>query len=124
MPAMPPMHKEDLDAAQCGAPGCEHKNHSVLFLNGRCHMSAGKLAFFHGGSVQVVCAICTTEICTIAITDVLPSHLIRTPCHAAEVEVAYHMLDGKLHVRCNVCEKEFLTLTAAKYGKSLTLVLP
>lgn len=123
MPAMPPMRKEDLDAAQCGNPDCKHEDHSVMFLNGRCHMRAGKLAFFHAGSVQVVCAICTTEICTIAITDMLLSHLIRTPCHAAEVEVGYYMADSKLRLSCKVCKTQFLTLTVAKYGKSLTSVL-
>lgn len=107
------MYKEHLNHAQCERPACKHADHSVLFLNARCH-TRGNMVYPHAGCVQIVCAICQEDICLIAVTDILPSHqLIRTPCHHAIVEVAYHLLEGKLHLNCNQCKKEFMVLTVA-----------
>lgn len=60
--------REELDQGGCGTPGCTH-DHTVLFLYGRCHPSAGGRVSYdkRTGSLRVVCRRCEDLIAEVAV---------------------------------------------------------
>ena len=62
--------REQLDQSGCGTPGCGH-DHTVLYLHGRCHPSAGSRVSYdkRTGNISVVCRRCSEPIAVIAVAD-------------------------------------------------------
>jgi hypothetical protein len=63
----------DLDAAGCEVPNCRH-DHTVLFLKGVCHPSAGNRAAYdkRTKSLKLHCRRCEKIIAEIAVAAGLP----------------------------------------------------
>lgn len=60
----------ELDQGGCGTPGCQH-DHTVLYLHGRCHPSAGARVSYdkRAGNISVVCRRCDAPIAEIAVAS-------------------------------------------------------
>lgn len=58
----------ELDKGGCETPGCRH-DHTVLYLHGRCHQSAGQRVSYdkRTGNVRVVCRRCDELVVEIAV---------------------------------------------------------
>jgi hypothetical protein len=65
---MKALTRKDLDAAECGAPGCDHKEHR-LYLVGICHPGAPTKTLYDKstGELVIECAVCEAPIVSIAV---------------------------------------------------------
>lgn len=62
--------REQLDQSGCDSPNCGH-DHTVLYLHGACHPSAGSRVSYdkRTGNVRVVCRRCDEPIAEISVAD-------------------------------------------------------
>jgi len=60
--------RNELGKMGCGTPGCDH-DHSVVYLNQRCHPSAATWASYNKrtGNLTIACAECEKPIAEIAV---------------------------------------------------------
>lgn len=65
---MQTLTREQLDQGGCATPDCGH-DHTVLYLHGRCHPSAGARVSYdkRTGNISVVCRRCNEPIAEIAV---------------------------------------------------------
>jgi hypothetical protein len=67
---MSALTRQELDRSGCGTPNCQH-DHSVLYLEPRCHVGAGVFAKYTKatGAISFSCAKCRKPIIEIAVRE-------------------------------------------------------
>ena len=60
-----------LNSMGCNAPGCDHKDHNVLFLHPQCHVDAGTWSSYDKatGTLTIRCRACERAFVEILIGD-------------------------------------------------------
>jgi hypothetical protein len=64
-----PLTQAVLKDAQCDTPGCDHSDHSRLWLHAQCHPRAGLAVVYDRatGVVTVECRKCTKLVAELAV---------------------------------------------------------
>lgn len=65
---MQALTRVELDQCGCDTPGCGH-DHTVLYLHGRRHRSAGQLVSYdkRTGNIRIACRRCDAVVAEIAV---------------------------------------------------------
>lgn len=60
---------EEMVEQGCSTPGCDHKDHEVVFFQQRCHPGMGLDVRYTKGSGELVvsCRACRGEVATVAV---------------------------------------------------------
>jgi hypothetical protein len=64
------LSRKQLDAMGCGTPNCGH-DHTVLFIHGACHPSAGSRASYNKqtGLLTMICRQCKKPVAEVKVAD-------------------------------------------------------
>lgn len=60
--------RNELDAAHCATPGCDHTSHDGLILTGACHYGAPTIVTYSKGVLTIECAVCRKFVTRIAVS--------------------------------------------------------
>lgn len=66
-----PVTRRELDQAQCGVPGCDHKHHdNVLYLHAACHpRSKLNVAYMGDGRLRLECGHCGLGVMEVLVAE-------------------------------------------------------
>lgn len=64
-----PLTMARLNQMQCQVPGCNHKDHTALYLRARCHMTAGVTVRYdrEPGTLTIRCEACESLVATVQV---------------------------------------------------------
>jgi hypothetical protein len=100
------LYKEHLELAVlrgCSNPCCNHKRHSEVYLDSKCHAGGLSLSYPQPDVLRLACGQCNDKILEIAVAEQVSW---RPKCHpTSAVWVLYKRKSGRLRVTCAKCDK-------------------